>query len=331
MHPFALASATDAAAAIATHADDPELAFIAGGTDLIGLMKDRAALPKRLLDINRLPDMARIEGFLDGGLRIGALARMSDAAAHPDVRRRFPVIAEALLFAASGQLRNMASMGGNIMQRTRCAYFRDEDPLPCNKRRPGSGCAAQNGLNRNHAIFGWSEACVATNPSDVAVALVALDSTVLVRGPSGERVIPFTDFHRLPGDTPERDNVLGRGDLIVSIEVPACAEGRASHYLKVRDRQSYEFALVSAAAAVEVDDGRIRSARLALGGVAHKPWRLRAAEAALRGASLGDIEALRSAIAGSFTEARPLSHNAFKVELAQRVALRALQTAGARA
>ena len=331
MHPFALASANDPAAAIAAHADDPDLAYIAGGTDLIGLMKDRAALPKRLLDINRLPGMARIEVLPDGGLRIGALARMSDVAAHPEVRRRFPVVAEALLFAASVQLRNMASMGGNIMQRTRCAYFRDEDDLPCNKRRPGSGCAALNGLNRNHAIFGWSEGCVATNPSDVAVALAALDSTVVVRGPAGERVIPFTDFHRLPGDTPERDNVLGRGDLIVSIEVPACAEGRGSHYLKLRDRQSYEFALVSAAAAVAVDGRRIRSARLALGGVAHKPWRLTAAEAALQSASLGDIDALKSALATSFTDARPLAHNAFKVELAQRVALRALQTAGARA
>jgi len=331
MHPFALASANDAATAIAAHAHDPELAFIAGGTDLIGLMKDRAALPKRLLDINRLPGMARIEVLPDGGLRIGALARMSDVAAHPEVRRRFPVVAEALLFAASVQLRNMASMGGNIMQRTRCAYFRDEDDPPCNKRRPGSGCAALNGLNRNHAIFGWSEACVATNPSDVAVALAALDSTVVVRGPAGERVIPFTDFHRLQGDTPERDNVLGRGDLIVSIEIPACAEGRASHYLKVRDRQSYEFALVSAAAAVAVEGRRIGSARLALGGVAHKPWRLTAAEAALRGASLDDIDALRSAITASFSEARPLAHNAFKVELSQRVALRALETAGARA
>src|SRR5439155_9416909 len=198
MHPFALASATDAAAAIATHADDPELAFIAGGTDLIGLMKDRAALPKRLLDINKLPDMAKIEALPDGGLRIGALARMSDVAAHADVRRRFPIISEALLFAASGQLRNMASMGGNIMQRTRCVYFRDEDDLPCNKRRPGSGCSALEGLNRNHAIFGWSEACVATNPSDVAVALAALDATVAVRGLAGERTIPFTGFYRLP-------------------------------------------------------------------------------------------------------------------------------------
>ncbi len=331
MHPFALASANDAATAIAAHAHDPELAFIAGGTDLIGLMKDRAALPKRLLDISRLPGMARIEVLPDGGLRIGALARMSDVAAHPEVRRRFPVVAEALLFTASVQLRNMASMGGNIMQRTRCAYFRDEDDPPCNKRRPGSGCAALNGLNRNHAIFGWSEACVATNPSDIAVALAALDSTVVVRGPAGERVIPFIDFHRLQGDTPERDNVLGRGDLIVSIEIPACAEGRASHYLKVRDRQSYEFALVSAAAAVAVEGRRIGSARLALGGVAHKPWRLTAAEAALRGASLDDIDALRSAITASFSEARPLAHNAFKVELSQRVALRALETAGARA
>ena len=331
MHSFALSRAEDPAIAIAAHAQDPRLAFIAGGTDLLGLMKDRAALPECLLDINRLPDMARIEGLADGGLGIGALARMSDVAADAEVRRRFPVIAEALLFAASGQLRNMASMGGNIMQRTRCAYFRDEDDLPCNKRRPGSGCAALHGLNRNHAIFGWSDACVATNPSDVAVALAALDATVVVRGPAGERRIPFADFHRLPGDTPERDNALGRGDLIVSIEVPACAEGRASHYLKIRDRQSYEFALVSAAAAVATDGRNIRSARLALGGVAHKPWRLTAAETALCAVSLDDIDALRSAIATPFTEARPLSHNAFKVELAQRVALRALQTAGARA
>ena len=331
MHPFALSRADDQAQAITAHAQDPQLAFIAGGTDLIGLMKDRAQLPERLLDINGLRDMARIDALPDGGLRIGALARMSDVAAHPDVRRRFPVLAEGLLFAASGQLRNMASMGGNIMQRTRCAYFRDEDELPCNKRRPGSGCAALRGLNRNHAIFGWSDACVATNPSDVAVALAALDATVVVHGPAGERAIAFTDFHHLPGDTPERDNALGRGDLIVSIDVPACAEGRASHYLKIRDRQSYEFALVSAAAAVAGDGRRIRSARLALGGVAHKPWRLTAAEAALRGASLADIDALRSAIARSFTDARPLADNAFKVELAQRVALRALQTAGARA
>jgi xanthine dehydrogenase YagS FAD-binding subunit len=331
MHLFALSNADDEPAAVAAHAGDPELAFIAGGTDLIGLMKDRAVLPRRLLDINGLPGMARIEPLGGGGVRIGALARMSDVATDLEVRRRFPVIAEALLFSASAQLRNMATMGGNIMQRTRCAYFRDEDDLPCNKRRPGAGCSALHGLNRNHAIFGWSEACVATNPSDVAVALCALDATVLVHGPTGERSIPFRDFHRLPGDAPERDNALGRGDLIVAIEVPRRSEGRASHYLKVRDRQSYEFALVSAAAAVAIDGRRIRSARLALGGVAHKPWRLTAAEEALRGASLDDVPALESAIATSFGDARPLAHNGFKIELARRVALRALETAGARA
>src|SRR5467141_3239123 len=254
MHPFALSRADDAAGAIAAHAHDPQLAFIAGGTDLLGLIKDRAVRPARLLDINGLPDMARVEALPDGGLRIGALARMSDVAAHPDARRRFPVIAEALLFAASGQLRNMASMGGNIMQRTRCAYFRDDDDAPCNKRRTGSGCSALHGLNRNQAIFGWSEACVATHPSDVAVAFAALDANVVVRGPAGDRAIPFADFHRLPGDTPER------------------------------------------ATAVATDGRRIRSVRLALGGVAHKPWRLRAAESALRGVSLEDREALESAI-----------------------------------
>ena len=331
MHAFSLSSTEDPANAIAAHARDSQLAFIAGGTDLLGLMKDRATFPDRLLDINRLPGMAHIESRPDGALRIGALARMSDVAADLQVRQRFPVIAEGLLFAASGQLRNMATMGGNIMQRTRCAYFRDDDDAPCNKRRPGSGCSALHGINRNHAIFGWSEACVATHPSDVAVALAALDAFVIVRGMGGERSIPFTDFHRLPGSTPERDNVLERGDLIIAIEVPARPEGRASHYLKVRDRQSYEFALVSAAAAVATNGRQISSVRLAMGGVAHKPWRLSAAEAALRGVSLDDSDGLKSAIAKSFGHARPLAHNAFKVELAQRVALRALQTAGARA
>lgn len=316
--------------AITAHALDPQLAFIAGGTDLVGLMKDRAALPERLLDINGLPNMARIEKLPGGGLRIGALARMNDVAADMEVRRRFPVIAEALLFAASGQLRNMASIGGNIMQRTRCAYFRDESGGRCNKRTPGSGCAALHGLNRNHAIFGWSEACVATNPSDLAVALAAMDAIVVVRSQTGERRIPFVEFHRLPGGTPERDNVLERGDLIIAVEVPARQEGRRSHYLKIRDRQSYEFALVSVAAAVATDGRRILSARLAMGGVAHKPWRLSAAETALSGASLDDGDALKSAISGSFGDARPLAHNAFKVELAQRAAVRALQTAGAR-
>ena len=330
MNPFSISRADDPAKAIEAHALEPQLAFIAGGTDLIGLMKDRAALPERLLDINGLPNMARIEALPRGGVRIGALARMSDVAADMEVRRRFPVIAGSLLFAASGQLRNMASIGGNIMQRTRCAYFRDETGCRCNKRSRNAGCAALHGLNRNHAIFGWSESCVATNPSDLAVALAAMDAIVVVAGKTGERLIPFADFHRLPGSTPERDNVLDRGDLIVAIEVPANAEASASHYLKVRDRASYEFALVSTAAAVDTDGRRIRSARLAMGGVAHKPWRLTAAETGLRGISLTDVDGLGSAIATSFVDARPLAHNAFKVELAQRVALRALQTAGAR-
>src|SRR3989475_2353550 len=318
MHPFALSRADDPATAIAAHAQDPQLAFIAGGTDLIGLMKDRAQLPERLMDINGLPDMARIEALPDGGLRIGALARMSDVAAHPDVRRCFPVVAEGLLFAASGQLRNMASIGGNIMQRTRCAYFRDGDDLPCNKRRPGTGCAALTGINRTHAIFGWSESCVATHPSDVAVAFASMDANVIVRSRRGERSIPFTQFHRLPGDSPERDNVLERGDLIVAVEVPARVEGRSSHYLKVRDRQSYEFALVSVAVGVATTARRITSVRLAMGGVAHKPWRLTVAESALRGVSLDDANGLKAAIAPAFAEARPLPGNAFKVELAQR-------------
>jgi xanthine dehydrogenase YagS FAD-binding subunit len=331
MHPFALSRPTDISAAIAAHARDVHVAFIAGGTDLIGLMKDGVTLPERLLDINRLPDLAQIEALPDGGLRIGALARMSEVAADPHVRSRFPVIVESLLFAASGQLRNMATIGGNIMQRTRCPYFRYEYSLPCKNRLPCSGCSACFGLNRNHSIFGWSDDCVATHPSDLAVALAALDANVLVRGPGGKRSIPFTEFHLLPGHTPERDNVLERGDLIVAIEVPQRIEGRASHYLKLRDRQSYEFALVSAAAAITADRRRIGSARIALGGVAHKPWRLTAAESALRGVSLDDTDALMTAIAASFTEARPLAHNAFKIELAQRVVLRALETAGARA
>jgi len=330
MHPFTLTRTGDAEEAIEAHARDDRLAYIAGGTDLLGLMKDRVTFPERLLDINGLPGTASIEELGDGGLRIGALCRMSDVAADPRVRERFPVITEALLLSASGQLRNMASIGGNIMQRTRCAYFRDDDGPPCNKRQPGSGCSALHGSNRNHAIFGWSEDCVATHPSDVAVAFAALDADVIVRGRGGERVIPFTGFHRLPDSMPERDTMLERGDLIVAVEVPARAEGRASHYLKVRDRQSYEFALVSVAAAVAADRGRLRSVRLAMGGVAHKPWRLTAAETALRGAALDDDGALRSAIATSFADARPLARNAFKIELAQRAVLRAIQTAGER-
>ena len=294
MQPVTITTPVDPDSAIAMHANDPFVAFIAGGTDLIGLLKDHATSATRLLDINPLPGMAGIETLIDGGLRIGALARMSDVAADLHVRRNYPVIAEALLLSASGQLRNMASVGGNITQRTRCAYFRDGDGLPCNKRRPGSGCSARHGLNRNQAIFGWSDSCVAVNPSDLAVALSALDVRVRVRGVQGEYAIPIADFHRLPGDKPELDTVLRRGELIVAIDIPIGSEGRASHYLKVRDRQSYEFAVVSVAAAVALDRGRIRSVRLAMGGVAHKPWRLTAAERALEGVSLADDVRVKS-------------------------------------
>jgi xanthine dehydrogenase YagS FAD-binding subunit len=331
VHPFTLSKAKSVDAAAAAHARDPGLAFIAGGTDLIGLMKDHAAHPMQLLDINHLQGLDRVDALPDGGLRIGALARMSDVAVDMNVRQRAPVVSEALLLSASTQLRNMASMGGNIMQRTRCAYFRDGDGTPCNKRVPGSGCSALHGVNRNHAIFGWSDACVATHPSDVAVALSALDCSVRVRSPRGVRSIPFGEFHLLPGTTPDKDNVLGRGDIIVDLDIPYRPEARRSHYLKVRDRQSYEFALVSVAVALDLDGLLIRSARLAMGGVAHKPWRLSAAEQALVGASLGDPSQLRGAVARSFVDARPLEYNAFKAELAQRAVLRALQTAGARA
>ena len=331
MHPFALTTVSDPSVAAVAPARDPGLMYIAGGTDLLGLMKDRAVLPPRLMDINHLSGLDRIERRPDGGLRIGALARMSDVAADMEVRRAAPMTSEALLASASAQLRNMASIGGNLMQRTRCSYFRDADGAPCNKRAPGSGCAARHGLNRGHAIFGWSDACVATHPSDLAVVLAALDADVRVLSPEGGRAIAFRDFHRLPGDAPEHDNTLGRGELIVGVDVPFRPEARRSHYLKVRERRSYEFALVSVAAGLDVDGRRIRSARVAMGGVAHKPWRLTATEQALVGVGLDDAAALRAAIAQGFAEARPLEQNAFKIELSQRAVLRALQTAGARA
>jgi xanthine dehydrogenase YagS FAD-binding subunit len=331
VHSFGYLKVATRAEAIDAQGPVPGATFIAGGTDLLGLIKDRAAAPSFVVDINAIRGMDKIEPLPNGGVRFGALARMSDVAADPYVRKHFPVISESLLLSASGQLRNMASMGGNIMQRTRCSYFRDGDGNACNKRVQGSGCAAIQGINRNHAIFGWSEGCVATHPSDVAVALAALDATVRVLGPGGERTIPFQDFHTLPGSAPHLDNVLARGELITSIEVPPRPEASKSHYLKVRDRQSYEFALVSAAVALSTNGRNIRSARIAMGGVAHKPWRLRASEEALRGVSLDDTAALRTAIAPSFKDARPLQDNGFKIELAQRTVLRALQTAGARA
>jgi xanthine dehydrogenase YagS FAD-binding subunit len=327
MFPFTYQRATDSQSVIAALAADPEAACIAGGTEILNWMKDGIATPRRLIDINELP-LAQIEAG-PRGLRLGALARMSDVAAHAAVRHAYPAIAEALELSASPQLRNMASLGGNLLQRTRCPYFRAETALLCNKRRPGTGCAAREGENRWHAIFGWSSACVATHPSDVAVALAALDATVQVHGPEGERTIPLVDFYRLPDDAPEADTVLGHDELITAIDVPASPLTGRSHYLKVRERSSYEFALVSAAVALQVDGQRIQQTRIALGGVAPKPWRLTAAESALIGMPL-EQDALQQVIAGAFSEARPLVHNAFKVELAKRTVLRALENVGGR-
>jgi xanthine dehydrogenase YagS FAD-binding subunit len=325
MQLFAYERVSDSGAAIHALSLDAEASFIAGGTELLNWMKEGISSPTRLIDINELPlDAITADQH---GLRIGALARMSDVAAHPLVRSDYPAIAQALELSASAQLRNMASMGGNLMQRTRCPYYRAETLLPCNKRVPGSGCAALHGENRGHAIFGWSEACVATHPSDVAVALAALDAVVHIRGRQGERSVPLTDFHRLPGNTPERDSVLQHGELITQIEVPASAAARRSHYLKVRERRSYEFALVSAAVSLDLDGDTIRAARIALGGVAPKPWRLPTAESHLRAAKLTET-ALRAALDAAFNDARPLAQNAFKIELAKRTAVRALAVAG---
>jgi xanthine dehydrogenase YagS FAD-binding subunit len=321
MRPLRYARATDADGAIAALRDHRDGAFLAGGTTEVDLIRQNVLRPGLLVDINDLP-LNRVEDLPGGGLRIGALARMSDVARAPGVVHRFPVIAQALLLGASPQLRNMASMGGNLCQRVRCSYFRDA-ASPCNKRDPGSGCAALNGFNRGHAILGTSEMCIATHPSDVAVALVALDAVVHTRGLGGERAIGAGEFFLLPGDTPEREHPLEHGELITAIEVPAAPVARRSAYLKFRDRQSYEFALVSVAAAVRVQDGAVAEVRLALGGVGTKPWRARRAERSLQGqpaAAASFAAAAREELAAAAP--RPL--NAFKVELAQRAIVRAL-------
>ena len=328
MRPIRYARATDAAGAIAAVLGDPGSAFLAGGTTEIDLLRLGVVQPAQLVDINALP-CDDIDARADGGLSIGALARMSDVAVAPGVVDRFPAIAQALLLGASPQIRNMASMGGNLLQRVRCAYFRDVDAA-CNKRAPGTGCAAFDGVNRGHAILGASEHCIATHPSDVAVALVAFDAVVQTFGPRGRRAIPIDDFFLLPGDTPHREHPLDHGELIVAIEVPALPIARRSHYLKVRDRESYEFALVSVAAAVGVDAGKIADVRLALGGVGTKPWRARRAESVLRGAP-ADQETFARAAREELAPAAPRQLNAFKVELAQRAIVRALEDAAARA
>ena len=321
MRPLAYSRAATIEEAVALASGDPGSAFLAGGTTEVDLIRAGIARTDHLVDVNALP-LAAVEDLPDGGLRIGALARMSDVARTPAVVERYPAISRALLLGASEQLRNMASMGGNLRQRTRCAYLRD-GLSPCNKRDPGSGCAALEGFNRGHAILGTSEHCIATHPSDVAVALAAFDAVVHTVGPDGEASIAFEDFFLLPGETPELEHPLEQGELIVAIEVPGARIARRSIYLKFRDRQSYEFALVSVAAALEVEDGVVTGARLAFGGVATKPWRARRAEAALVGAP-ADEASFRRAAAAELDAAVVRRDNAFKVELATRAAVRAL-------
>jgi len=299
--------------------------YLGAGTNLLDLMKGGVERPLRLIDVTRLP-LAEIEELPDGGLRIGAMVTNADAASHPLVTSRYPLLSQALLSGASGQLRNMATTGGNLLQRTRCSYFYDTAFSACNKRRPGSGCAALEGYNRMHAILGASDKCIAVHPSDMAVALAALDATVRVSGPNGERAIPMRDFHRLPGDTPQQDTTLEHGELITSVDLPPSRFSKA-YYLKLRDRASYAFALVSVAAALEMDGERIKAARVALGGVAHKPWRAMRSEEILAGSAIQD-DSLRKAAAAAVEGAKGYRDNKFKIELAQRAIVRALRTAG---
>jgi xanthine dehydrogenase YagS FAD-binding subunit len=322
MTPFTFHSALNEQDAIASVTAGGR--YIAGGTTLIDLMREEVERPARLIDINHLP-LRDIRETSDG-LVLGALARMADVAGDPAVARAQPLLVEALLEGASPQLRNMASIGGNLMQRVRCPYFRTLDAA-CNKRRPGSGCAAIGGINHNHAILGTSENCVATHPSDLAVALVALGARVRVRGPEGAREFPVEELYRLPGDSPNLEHTLRPGELIVEIFVPHGAYARRARYVKVRDRASYEFALVSVAAAIEVEAGVVRQVRLAAGGVATRPWRLAACEAALVGQQPGRASWQRI-VPLSVAGARPLSANAFKVELLQRTLVRTLELAG---
>jgi xanthine dehydrogenase YagS FAD-binding subunit len=326
MKPFDYVRPATIADAIAAAAD-PGAAYLAAGTNLLDLMKGGIARPDRVVDITRLPGLDRIEHLPDGALRIGALVRNADLAHDGDFARTYPAVAEALLSGASAQLRNAATVGGNLLQQTRCAYFYDP-ASPCNKRQPGSGCAALHGENRLHAVLGWSESCIATHPSDFCVPLVALDAVVEIEGKAGRREIALEDLHRLPGDAPERDTALEPGDLITAVRLPAEARAFASHarYLKLRERTSYAFAVVSAAAALRIEDGRIRAARLALGGAAAKPWRARSAEKILAGARAGD-DVFRRAAEAALAQAKPSGDNEFKIELARRIAARALTLA----
>ena len=310
-------------------ASDPGAAYLAAGTNLLDLMKGEITRPSRLVDISHLPDLDRIEAHSDGSVRIGALVRNADLAGDRNFARRFPAVAEALLSGASAQLRNAATVGGNLLQRTRCAYFYDVASA-CNKRDPGSGCDARGGENRLHAVIGWSESCIATHPSDFCVPLVALDAVIEVEGGAGRREIPLEMLHRLPGDAPERENMLEPGEMIVALRLPAEAAHFAAHarYLKVRERTSYAFAVVSAAAALRLEDGTITEARLALGGVAMKPWRAREAERILAGAR-ADTSLFQRAAEAALAQAEPSGDNGFKIELARRIVVRALALARA--
>ena len=321
MNNFEFGRATDVADAVRQIAADPNARFVAGGTNLIDLIKEGVTTPSRLIDITRL-QLNRVEDTNDGGLRIGALVPNSDLSYHPQIEKRYPLLASAILAGASPQLRNMATTGGNLLQRTRCFYFYDTT-TPCNKRAPGSGCSAIDGLNRMHAILGTSEHCIATHPSDMCVALAALAANVVAAGHNGERRIAFADFHRLPGDNPHIDTNLKHDEIITAVELPANGFAKNYSYLKVRDRLSYAFALVSAAAALDTDNGIIRKARLAVGGVAHKPWRDEQSEALLSGAPANEESFARAAEA-LLSDARGFGHNDFKIELMKRTLVRAL-------
>jgi xanthine dehydrogenase YagS FAD-binding subunit len=318
---FAYERPADVAAAVAAHRGAPGAAYLGGGTNLVDLMKLGVAAPDRVIDVAHLP-LGQIDDMAGGGLRIGAAVRNGVLAADRRVRRHHPVLSQALLAGASGQLRNMATVGGNLMQRTRCPYFGDVTK-PCNKRAPGSGCGARDGHHREHAILGASDACVAVHPSDMAVALAALDAVVHVTGPGGDRTIPVVGFHRLPGDTPERDTVLDPGELITAVDLPPPVPGARSHYRKVRDRASFAFALVSVAVVVVADGETVRDVRIALGGVAHAPWRAQRAEEVLTGGPATEA-AFRAAAQAELASARPLPGNAFKVPLARNLLVRIL-------
>ena len=322
MNPFSYSKPSDIAQAV--NLAGPASRFIAGGTNLLDLMKENIARPEHLIDITGLP-LKDVRATDSGGLMIGALVSNADLAWHPLIERDYPLLSQAILAGASPQLRNMASTGGNLLQRTRCYYFYDST-VPCNKREPGTGCPAKDGLNRIHAILGASDACVATHPSDMCVALAALEARVHVQGRADARVIEFADFHRLPGDAPQRDNQLADDELITAVELPAPRFHQHSHYLKIRDRASYAFALISVAAAVELDGDVIRDVRIALGGVAHKPWRDTAVEQSLKGLPVSRENFVAAADA-MLRDAQPLAHNAFKIKLARRAIVRALSDA----